>query len=168
MIDLPESLKLTPARDTDQASLQALFRSARPHLEQVDLPPELALTLVQQQYRLQQVHYRERWPQHQVWLVERLHKVIGKMAIDESSSAIRLIDLVLFPEHRGQGVGATLIKALQAAAQAKNLPIELSVDRQNPRARALYLSLGFYTSRYSETQEDMKWHAGKRSPATSV
>ena len=47
------------------------------------------------------------------------------------------------PEHRGQGIGRRLLRALLAAARERGIArISLSVERANP-ARELYLDAGF-------------------------
>lgn len=51
-----------------------------------------------------------------------------------------ILDLFVVREHRGVGLGRSLVQAVQSAVAS---PIALRVDDTAPEARALYLSLGF-------------------------
>jgi ribosomal protein S18 acetylase RimI-like enzyme len=66
------------------------------------------------------------------------------------------------PEHRGSGIGASLIRDLCAEAAAKGLPLLLQVFKSNPAAR-LYERLGFYRTGESPTHFQMEWRSDKQS-----
>ena len=46
------------------------------------------------------------------------------------------------PGPPGQGIGTDVVRRLGADAHAAGLPLELGVEKDNPRARALYQRLG--------------------------
>ena len=50
--------------------------------------------------------------------------------------------LQVLPVHQGQGIGTDVVRRLGADAHAAGLPLELGVEKDNPRARALYRRLG--------------------------
>lgn len=53
-------------------------------------------------------------------------------------------DLVIAPQHRGMGIGTSIIRYLMQSARESGLPcIEIGAARSNPRALALYRRLGF-------------------------
>lgn len=56
---------------------------------------------------------------------------------------IRLVEIMLLPEHRRRGIGTMLIQDLSSQAKAAHLPLRLSVDVNNAAAFRLYSRLGF-------------------------
>ncbi len=67
---------------------------------------------------------------------------IGWMHVRTTGASLELWQLFVSPAHRGQGVGATVLRQLQTQATRLGLPILLSVLRNN-RAMGLYERLGF-------------------------
>jgi len=65
----------------------------------------------------------------------------------EGGKAALFEDLVVAPEHRKRGIGASLLKHVIAQARAEGvLRLTLLTDMQNERAQALYRRLGFVGS----------------------
>jgi ribosomal protein S18 acetylase RimI-like enzyme len=65
----------------------------------------------------------------------------------EGGKAALFEDLVVAPEHRKRGIGASLLKHVIAEARTEGvLRITLLTDMQNERAQALYRRLGFVGS----------------------
>ena len=65
----------------------------------------------------------------------------------EGGKAALFEDLVVAPEHRKRGIGASLLKHVIAQARAEGvLRITLLTDMQNERAQTLYRRLGFVGS----------------------
>jgi ribosomal protein S18 acetylase RimI-like enzyme len=67
---------------------------------------------------------------------------IGLMAIEDQGTALFLELIALLPQYQTQGLGTKLIQQLLANADARAIPVQLSVLKVNP-ARALYERLGF-------------------------
>jgi ribosomal protein S18 acetylase RimI-like enzyme len=66
----------------------------------------------------------------------------GWLAVAETEEEIRLVDIVIAPEHRGKGAGSVLLCELLAAADQSGKPVRLSVLTGSPAVR-LYERLGF-------------------------
>jgi [ribosomal protein S18]-alanine N-acetyltransferase len=65
---------------------------------------------------------------------------VAMAGVDE----LHLLNLTVAPEHQGQGLGHTLMDAVEALAQRLALPrVLLEVRPSNARARALYARRGF-------------------------
>jgi ribosomal protein S18 acetylase RimI-like enzyme len=64
------------------------------------------------------------------------------MIVARTNAEWRLVDISLFPEHRGRGSGTVAIRELIREASDRGLPLRLSVLRTN-RAQRLYQRLGF-------------------------
>ena len=136
---------LRPASLDDREFLLAVFRSTR--------EDELALTnwtelemaaFVDAQFRAQDSHYREVYPDGRFLVVTRDHKPIGRLYLVRLADELRVIDIALVPSQRGQGIGASLLAAVIAEADTAALPVCLHVEPWNP-AKRLYERLGFRT-----------------------
>ena len=67
---------------------------------------------------------------------------IGWMQAGEAEGALQLKQICLDPAYQRRGIGTMLLQELIAAAEAKALPVELTVARIN-LAVGLYARLGF-------------------------
>ncbi|MBO5267141.1 MAG: GNAT family N-acetyltransferase [Muribaculaceae bacterium] len=65
------------------------------------------------------------------------------LADETSDDEIYLDSLCVFERYRGQGLGAKLIQAAAKRHKESGKPLGLLVDYDNPRARKLYVKLGF-------------------------
>lgn len=78
---------------------------------------------------------------------EEVNKQLGRnmegMADETSDDEFYLDTLATFPAYRGKGVGTALLQASIEKAKTTGKPAALLVDKTNPRAAALYHSLGF-------------------------
>lgn len=62
---------------------------------------------------------------------------------ETSADEIYLDSLCVFPKYRGMGLAKRLIEAASLAHKDAGKPLGLLVDYDNPKARKLYVSLGF-------------------------
>src|SRR2546423_5984570 len=154
-------VRLRPAGDTDEAFLFALYASTR--REEMTAwgwgaaQQEMFLRL---QYRaLQQRHAAERdRSDHQIILRDDVP--VGHLLVVRSADEIRLADIALLPEHRGQGIGAALIGGLQDEGAHRGLPLRLHVARHNHDAGRPYQQLGFFNYRHNRCPFQPEWHRG--------
>lgn len=72
-----------------------------------------------------------------------LNRDMEGMADETSSDEFYLDTLAVLPHHRGKGIGSALLKASIEMAKKIGKPAGLLVDKTNPKAEALYRSLGF-------------------------
>ena len=84
---------------------------------------------------------------------------VGRVVVDRSSDAIRLVDIALLPGYRNAGIGSELLRRLLDEAAAAGKLVILHVARSN-RARALYQRLGFAISTRDEVYLEMQWRPG--------
>jgi ribosomal protein S18 acetylase RimI-like enzyme len=66
----------------------------------------------------------------------------GRLYLHRGRSEIRIVDIALLPEHRGSGIGTSLLPDLLAEADASGKSVTIHVERLNPALR-LYERLGF-------------------------
>jgi ribosomal protein S18 acetylase RimI-like enzyme len=136
-------LALRPVRDDDAAFLAALYRSTRSDLRMIEGHEEMVEGLIALQQRTQAAAYGAMYPNAMYFLVERQGDRIGRMVVDFNPDEVHVVDISLIPEARGQGHGAQLLRMAQHAAAEAGTCLSLAVRPENPRARQLYLSLGF-------------------------
>jgi RimJ/RimL family protein N-acetyltransferase len=67
---------------------------------------------------------------------------IGRLRVVRTSDLVELAGLQLLPEHQRRGIGTRILRDLMAEAAAAGRAFGLSVEQDNPRARALYERLG--------------------------
>jgi ribosomal protein S18 acetylase RimI-like enzyme len=83
---------------------------------------------------------------------------IGRIVVDFGSNEVHLVDIALIPEARGRGYGSQILRVLQQAAAQTRAPVTLTVSRTNPRARQVYLALGFRVEQGDAMAERMVWY----------
>lgn len=154
------TLTTRAALPADEAFLHRLYASTRDDLRLlVADDPAAVETLIAMQRQVQCAGYLATYPHAQYLVVELNGTPIGRMVIDEGPGTTRLVDIALLPEMRGQGLGTTLLRRLQAAATVRNVALTLSVARGNARARTLYLARGFAVQAQDAARTEMVWRA---------
>jgi ribosomal protein S18 acetylase RimI-like enzyme len=66
----------------------------------------------------------------------------GRLYVHRGRSEIRIVDIALLPEHRGNGIGTQLLEGLLAEGDTGGKNVTIHVERMNPALR-LYERLGF-------------------------
>jgi ribosomal protein S18 acetylase RimI-like enzyme len=66
----------------------------------------------------------------------------GRLYVHRGRSEIRIVDIALLPEHRGNSIGTRLLEGLLAEGEAGAKSVTIHVERENPALR-LYERLGF-------------------------
>ncbi|KJV10364.1 hypothetical protein VZ95_05385 [Elstera litoralis] len=148
----------------DLAFLRDLYRSTR--AEEVAAAGFDALTaavFLNSQFDLQCRHFDAHYTLGgQRIVVTTQDRPIGRAELWASGADLRLVDLSLLPEWRGQGLGAALLAAVQQAAEGRS--VSLHVDKLN-RAYRLYTRLGFRKAGDAGASWRMEWRAeAKRRP----
>jgi ribosomal protein S18 acetylase RimI-like enzyme len=67
---------------------------------------------------------------------------VGRLRVVRNADLVELAGLQLLPAHQGKGIGTRVIRELMAEAAASGRAFGLSVEKDNPRAQALYERLG--------------------------
>lgn len=140
---LPVEFTLRIADESDRGFMIALFRSVRPHLFMIDLLEQHLELLVNHQYQLQQNTYKMQWPCAVTFIVQYRGESIGKVVLHEEKDLLHIIDIALIPDQRGKGYGTAMLKSFSNMADQHAMLLRLSVERDNCRAKKLYLALGF-------------------------
>lgn len=142
MSALPFELRL--AGPSDEPFLLELY--AATHGQQftpLPLAPAQRDHLVRMQFDAQRMGYRAQFPQSQDFLITLGGEPAGRLWLDESGEATRVIDIVVAPARQGRGLGRAILERVIVKAAESGKPVRLSVARTNPRAFELYRRLGF-------------------------
>jgi ribosomal protein S18 acetylase RimI-like enzyme len=81
---------------------------------------------------------------------------VGWVFICETRGELRLVEIVVLSECRGQGIGAATIGEIIARAERASKPVRLRVDAMNTSAFRLYERLGFRRTGGDEVQHEME------------
>ena len=81
---------------------------------------------------------------------------VGRILVDRTGAAIRLIDIALLTEYRNAGVGSRVINDLIEEAADSGKPLNLRVMNASPALR-LYERLGFCTTGNDAVSSEMTW-----------
>jgi ribosomal protein S18 acetylase RimI-like enzyme len=138
-----ERLTLRPVGPRDEEFLYRVYAGTR--VEELAVVPwdeaqkEAFLRL---QFDAQSRWYREHYARatYEVVLVDG--EPAGRLYLHRGETEIRIVDIALLPEHRGSGVGTSLLSDLLAEADAAGKRVTIHVERFNP-ALHLYERLGF-------------------------
>lgn len=156
------SLAMRPAHAADEGFLLRLYRSARPDLALLPLPPAELDALVAQQYQAMLQGAGQMFAGAQHYVIERQGDAVGALIVEIGSSELRIVYLAMIPAVRGQGVGAELLHGLQQAARQVRAPLVATVWQANTRARSLYLRLGFRVEATQPGVERLAWYPEAR------
>ncbi len=132
---------LRPQTEDDVPFLRRLYVSLR--WEEVAQVPHwddaMRLAFLADQHARQHHHYTR----SDFLIVERDGTPIGRLALDRGhASDLRVVDIALLPEARGEGLGAAFLDAVQDEARAEGKRVSIHVEQENP-AKRLYARLGF-------------------------
>ncbi len=92
-------------------------------------------------------------------VIEVEGRPVGRLRVTRDEGCIELSGIQLVGDVQGQGLGTAVIEALKDEAADTARPLELSVELGNPRARALYLRLGFEKVGEDAEEERFRWLA---------
>jgi ribosomal protein S18 acetylase RimI-like enzyme len=157
LTELLQPMQARAPHDGDAGFLARLYASTRADLQSLTADPALVDSIIGMQQRFQATGYGRDYPGAAYLVLEHEAAPCGRIVVDAGPAALRLVDIALLPESRGQGLGRHVLRALQGCALRRGVPVTLSVHHANPRARHLYLSLGFQSTTRTELSEQMLW-----------
>jgi len=146
-----------PELPEDEAFLAKLYASTR--------VGEMALTgwdaaqqeaFLRQQFQFQTTHYRKHYGDASFRIILRNDAPIGRLYVHFGAQEIRLMDIALLPEHRGAGLGGSILENLLREAAQLGKTVTLHVERFNPALR-LYQRLGFRVIEDQQINFYMEW-----------
>jgi len=153
------TLTIRPAGPADDAFFAALYRSTRDDLLALPADPAMIDGLVAMQQRMQVAGYRSSFPEAQYQVLELDGVAVGRLVTALADGAVRVVDIAVLPQARGQGVATETLRRLQAQAAAEGRAVALAVRKDNATARRLYAALGFTVASENEMDLALRWPA---------
>ena len=81
---------------------------------------------------------------------------VGRLRVVRRPGLLEIAGLQLLPECQGRGIGAAVVETVVAEARAAGVPVELGVEKDNPRARAFWERCGFSYVGEDETEHRLR------------
>jgi ribosomal protein S18 acetylase RimI-like enzyme len=136
-------VELLPVAAGDREFLYRVYASTRAE-ELAIVPWDDAQkdAFLRMQFDAQDQWYREQYPRASYEVIVVDGEPAGRLYLNRGEVEIRIVDVALLPEHRGSGVGTSLLRDLIAEADATGKRLTIHVERMNPALR-LYERLGF-------------------------
>jgi ribosomal protein S18 acetylase RimI-like enzyme len=150
-------LAARPAAPHDAAFLSQLYAGTRADLLYLPVPREVAMAIIAQQEQLQRQGYQQSYPEARFLVLEHLGAAVGRLVLNDAAGELRVVDISVAPGQRRRGHARAVLRALQQRAMEEGMAVTLRVRKDNPNARALYVSLGFGVVSGDEVSEQMRW-----------
>jgi RimJ/RimL family protein N-acetyltransferase len=132
-------LTLPPITRSDEGFLLDLYASTR-EAEMAIVPWTDAQksVFVRSQFQAQHQHYLSQYPEGKFQIINLEDKKIGRFYVCELENEIRIIDLTITPEFRGQGFGTEIIIDILQKAEK---PVQIYLEPN--QSINLFKRLGF-------------------------
>lgn len=139
------AFSLRAATEEDYEELVRVYASERAaELDQVTWWDDAQkLEFCRSQYAAQKNEYDSRFPDAEYDVISVEGRTAGRIWVGRGEKEIRLLDIVLLPEFREQGIGAVLVGALIEEARSAGKRLRHMVFVMNEDARRFYERLGF-------------------------
>jgi ribosomal protein S18 acetylase RimI-like enzyme len=136
--------------------LEVYAGTRREELEAMGWPAEMREAFVRMQFNAQRQGYHASFPRAEFAIVLLEGQPVGRIIIDRAENEFLVVDIALLPQHRGRGIGTTLMSDLLREAAAAKKPVRLSVLK-GQRAFRWYQRLGFAKTGEVGVRDQMEW-----------
>ena len=82
---------------------------------------------------------------------------IGRLRVLREGTTITLAGIQLLPEFQNKRIGSTLVEQLKQEADRGHIPLQLSVEKDNPHAQRFYKRLGFVLRDEDEAEYHLEY-----------
>ena len=101
-------------------------------------------------------------------VIEQDGMPIGRLRVLRDETSITLAGIQLLPDFQNQRIGSTLVEQLKRDAELKQVPLQLSVEKDNPHAQRFYKRLGFVVRGEDNEEYHLEYHPPHRDLSQSV
>jgi ribosomal protein S18 acetylase RimI-like enzyme len=137
------NVTLRPVEPGDEEFLYRVYASMREaELAQTGWDEAQKESFLRMQFDAQSRYYREHYAEAKFSVILADGRPAGRLYVARWPEEIRIVDIALLPEHRGAGIGTSLLRDLISESEESGKPLSIHVERFNPALR-LYERLGF-------------------------
>jgi ribosomal protein S18 acetylase RimI-like enzyme len=154
---LPDGVRLRPITEADLPLLERVYASTRTaELAQTGWDDAQKTAFLAFQFRAQHAHYTANYADAEFFVIEQHALPVGRLYLHWRAAELRIVDIALLPEARGNGLGGELLRALMACAANDRKSVSIHVEQMNP-AMSLYTRLGFAKASEHGIYHLMQW-----------
>lgn len=136
-------ITLRAASDEDEAFLREVYAASRAQeMAVVPWNDEQREAFLRMQFDAQHSYYHAQFPEASYQIILREAEPIGRMYVLRKEEEIRVLDITLLQQHRGAGIGTSLMRELLHEADRSGHAVNIWVEEYNP-SRSLFERLGF-------------------------
>jgi GNAT superfamily N-acetyltransferase len=140
---MTRAIGIRPECQQDGNFLAALYASTRQsELAMLGWSAAEQDAFLRMQFDAQSRHYRGTFPAASYSIICVDGKPAGRLIVNRSDDEVRIVDVALLPDFRGNGIGGELIRRVLAEADAAGLPVRCHVLAGNG-ARRFWERAGF-------------------------
>lgn len=136
-------IHLRPINDADLPFLYSVYASTRDEeVKRTGWTEGQQEAFLRMQFDAQHEHYQKHYADARFDVVMQGDEPIGRLYVNRLDDDIRIVDIALLPQSRGQGIGSDLLNQIFQEAEESGRTVSIHVERFNP-AMGLYERLGF-------------------------
>jgi ribosomal protein S18 acetylase RimI-like enzyme len=151
------TVTLRPESQQDEPFLRSLiYATIAGELGASQWPEPMRSHLLGVQYSARRQLHRANFPAAVSYVVDVDGADAGWAVVTPMPHEVQLVEIMILPELRGQGIGTATIREVLANAGAAGKPVRLNVNLTNHAAIGLYQRLGFRRIEGDEVQQLME------------
>ena len=159
---MPPNITLRPIAEHDFALLREIYAATREDLALVPWDDAAKDAFLQQQFDAQHTYYQKQFPQAAFDLILWHNEPVGRLYVDRTEEELRIIDIALLRDHRGQGIGGAIMSELLREAAKAGQVVRIHALQSN-RAGHIYERLAFAKIAYTGVYDLMEWRAEEQA-----
>jgi len=137
------TISLRDVAPEDEAFLRAVYACTRAQeMSMVPWNDEQREAFLRFQFDAQDKYYRAQYPEAGFQIIEHNGEQVGRLYVSREPEQIRVLDITVLPQHRGRGIGSSLMRDMLLEADQNNQSVTIWIEQFNP-SRALFDRLGF-------------------------
>lgn len=144
MFSIKGVLHVRPVEATDERFVYELFCSVRGiEFEYAELSLAEKEQFLRSQFQAMHGTYAQRFPDGKHYIVVNQGEDIGRIYVNESNEEIRLLDVIIHPNQRNQGIGSQLMQQMIQHSEQTGKAIRFYVWQTNYAGQRFYERHGF-------------------------
>ena len=154
---MEQRIKLRDIKEQDELLLFGFYVSTRTDVHAANFSDAEKEEFLRMQFKAQSTHYQSHFPDASFQIILLDEEPVGRFYVDRAPELIKVLDIIVSPEHRTQGIARFLMERVLAEAADSSRCVQLHVDADNPVVEAWYRRLGFVELERTAMHIHMEW-----------